>query len=423
MKLVIFFADMLRANRLFVDDETSTRDGLEKLLESVGGTFFSNCITPGPDTPRSTGIFFTGELPKVSGVNARSKWPGPYLEPHKTTLFSWALNNKVPIKIIDEKIQHSGLFFPQEVQMKARFFPGLDSLRASEEPGDALELEIIFIVSMTYHKVVDDRSAHKSSHRLGAELIASELEEVVSDLQLGPGDQLILYSDHGCKLSDDRFDEYNLMDRDRSQFVFFHSQFTEPKVTFDNSLFSMVDLHAIISGLIKSLALTGRAGANGTLELPEAREMVHVEDHEDYSTKIGDVVRKWAVFSPDFEYFESLGKEPIIKLKVTNAQSALVNGVLKSQEYLKKYASGYADQNYQLHSLSQGFTKVSQEVMSSRAGHSNNSKNVRRFERLFWRLVTLPTSVVRRISPHIQAFSKRSSRVLSKSGSNQKLSA
>lgn len=414
---------MLRANRLLVNDEALTRDGLEKLLESIGGTLFSNCITPGPDTPRSTGMFFTGELPKVSGVNARSKWPGPYLEPDKTTLFSWALSKGIPIKIIDESINHSGLFFPQEVQIKAKFFPSLDSLRAAEEQGDALELEIIFIVSMTYHKVVDDRSAHKSSHRLGAELIASELEEVVSDLQLGPGDQLILYSDHGCKLSDDSFDEDSLTDRDRSQFVFFHSQFTEPKVTSDNTLFSMVDLHFIISGLIKSLVLTGGAGANGMLELPEAREMVHVEDHEAYSTKIGDVVRKWAVFSQDFEYFESLGKEPLVNLKVTNAGLALVDVVSRSQEYLKMNASGYADLKYQFETLAQGFTRVPQEKIESWEKRSTQPKVNIKFMRLFWRLVTLPTTLVRRLSPWVHGLLKQTPRVVSKSGSKQSLSA
>jgi len=201
--------------------------------------------------------------------------------------------------------------------------------------------------------------------------------------------------------------------------LFFHSQFTEPKVTSDNSLFSMVDLHVIISGLIQSLAPTGGAGANGTLELPEAREMVHVEDHEGYSTKIGDVVRKWAVFSPDFEYFESLGKELVIKLKVTNAQSALVNGVLQSQEYLKKYSSGYADLKYQFETLAQGFTRAPQEKIASWEKHSTQPKVNIKFKRLFWRLVTLPTALVRRLSPWVHALLQQTPRAVSKSGSNK----
>jgi len=419
MRLVIFFADMLRANRLFLDDEASTHDGLEGLLESVGGTFFSNCITPGPDTPRSTGIFFTGELPKVSGVNARSKWPGPYLEPLRTTLFSWALSKEIPIKIIDKSINHSGLFFPQEVQMKAEFFPSLDSLRAAEEQGNTGKLEIIFIVNKTYHEVVDDRYAHKSSHKPGAELIAAELQEVISDLQLGPGDQLILYSDHGCKLSDDSFDEYSLMDRDRSQFVFFHSQFTEPKVTFDNTLFSMVDLHLIISGLIQSLTFTGETGANGMLELPEAREMVHVEDHEAYSTKIGDVVRKWAVFSKDFEYFESLGKNPVVRFHVPNDQETWLNAVSLSQDYLSKYASNYSDLNFQFDSLANGISVIPEESLKFWQENSPLKESLRSPKRFLWRVATLHTSLTRKIYPRLLDFAKRPSRTVSKSGSRQ----
>ena len=230
---------------------------------------------------------------------------------------------------------------------------------------------------------------------------------------------MILYSDHGCKLSDDSFDEYSLTDRDRSQFVFFHSQFTEPKVTSDNTLFSMVDLYFIISGLIQSLTLTGEAGANGTLELPEAREMVHVEDHEAYSTKIGDVVRKWAVFSKDFEYFESLGKNPVVRFHVLSDQETWLNAVSLSQDYLSKYASNYSDMNFQFDSLANGISVIPEESLKFWQENSHLKESLRSPKRFLWRLATLHTSLTRRICPRLLRFAKRPSRTVSKSGSRQ----
>jgi len=421
MKLVIFFADMLRANLLFAENKASRRDDLEKLLESIGGTFFSNCITSGPDTPRSTGILFTGKTPKESGLQTRSKWPGPYLSPDQKTLFSWALSEKIPIKVVDKSIEHSGLFFPQELQMQASFFPDLDSLAMSEESHRSKDLKIFFITSDTYHDVVSHRHAHKSSHGAGSKLIAAELKEVISCLELAPGDQLILYSDHGCKLSNDKFDRYSLMDRDRSQVVFFHSQFKDPKLSMENSLFSMVDLHVIISGLIKNLALTGTAGKNGLLELPEARGMVHVEDHDTYSTKVGDLVRKWAVFSKGFEYYESLGKGPVVKFHAPTSQAGWLNAISLSQDHLSKHASNYAELKYDLDYLTVGFTKVPEEKLAfwrQLASSKNVGTNTKS---LFWRIVTLKKTFMRRISHHLKGFIRKPSRVVSKSGSKQRL--
>ena len=53
MKILTIFTDMVRANRLqLFQPSVKKKNLLDEYLENLGGTIFTNHITPGPDTPR-----------------------------------------------------------------------------------------------------------------------------------------------------------------------------------------------------------------------------------------------------------------------------------------------------------------------------------------------------------------------------------
>jgi hypothetical protein len=230
-------------------DFKDTRSPLEETLRGLGGAWFGNCITPAPDTPRSAAIFFSGELPAITGVNRRSKWPGPFL-PNRYGESIFGQITEGTLTIIDESLKHSQIFFPKAVQGAADFYPTLDEF-VEKADSKTNKDEIIFIVSKTYHKVVDSRYAHRSSHSKAVSLIDSELHDAIEQLSIGPGDKMILFSDHGCKLTSDEFDSLSRLNRDRSQVAFFATDFSAPdEFSIVENLLSMVNLHQLTRAFI-----------------------------------------------------------------------------------------------------------------------------------------------------------------------------
>lgn len=396
MRLVIFFADMLRSNLLF-SGSGPERDELERLLSNTGGTIFTNCISPAPDTPRSTGVFFTGKLPRENGMKSRSQWPGTTIDQASNTLFSDALKNNAKMSVIDQSIGHIQLFFPKEIVAKSKFFSSLDEFLCSTTVRSENSTEIIFIVSMSYHGVVGVRHGHKSAHKAGTREIEAELRNTIEGLRLGKGDHLVLFSDHGCKLSNDTYGDFDLLDRDRAQVVFFSTDFLDKSLSFDSRLLSMRDIHSSIKKFLAD-QLTPKAGQSSSVKdfVRKGRSIVHVEDHETYDTKIGDPVRKWAVYTKNFEYFETLQLGHKLVLN-PNSQISEAEAMSRSCKYLTENAADYTALKSQRDSL------TSREYPEFLGKHryletSPQSKPVSvRLTKPIWRLLTLKTSLLRRI--------------------------
>ena len=54
MKILVVFVDMIRPNRLsIINKRISPNTPLDEFLKKLGGTFYKNCFSQGPDTPRS----------------------------------------------------------------------------------------------------------------------------------------------------------------------------------------------------------------------------------------------------------------------------------------------------------------------------------------------------------------------------------
>ena len=87
MKILSIFWDMTRINLLNKYDSNNKVTDIDSFLDQIGGTLFTNCYTPAPDTPRSLACMQTGLYPFFNGCNSRVKWPKFFLEPSKKTVF------------------------------------------------------------------------------------------------------------------------------------------------------------------------------------------------------------------------------------------------------------------------------------------------------------------------------------------------
>ena len=79
---------MIKANRLSTFNDNITEDTpLDIAFKEIGGTIYTNCFSPGPDTPRGMSTYYTGVNPYKNGCNTRLKWPQYFLYKELNTIF------------------------------------------------------------------------------------------------------------------------------------------------------------------------------------------------------------------------------------------------------------------------------------------------------------------------------------------------
>ena len=111
MKILILFTDMIRPNRFsFVNDNINRISPFEKSIEKLGGTFYSNCFTEGPDTPRGLATFSTGMPPNKNGCDTRVKWPRYFLDKNLKTIYDLFLEKNYKISMFSNPNENTGMF-------------------------------------------------------------------------------------------------------------------------------------------------------------------------------------------------------------------------------------------------------------------------------------------------------------------------
>ena len=71
MKSLLIWVDMIRPNRLGIINPNVNETVFSSVLSDVGGVFYRNCFSPGPDTPRGMATFFTGMVPTKNGCESK----------------------------------------------------------------------------------------------------------------------------------------------------------------------------------------------------------------------------------------------------------------------------------------------------------------------------------------------------------------
>ena len=384
---------------------------------------FTNCFTSAPDTPRSLSILFSGLNPRQSGMDSRSKWPGGQLALSDDTFFSIAIANRVRISIVDASLEHSSMLFPDSVKEAATFFPTVESLanETKNQVAIAGSRHLVFVVDKTYHQTVDLLSGHKSAAKKGETAVEKNFVNCLRQLGIGVGDSVFLLSDHGCKLSDDLVDTLSVMNRDRSQIFFYYTDFTSDVLQKFDSLYAMNDVHDTIRSAVESM-ISEENGVLGPLS-PRARELVHVEDHDSFDTRIGEPVRKWAVFSSKYEYYEALGEAPrYISLRTPEDRE---HHILEAQGYLESAASNYAEMHRQLaafQSVEPNFTKTKVSFWESRVEKRDfRHSKLDDLRKVYWRLAALPVALRRYLARKLSTNKIRSLPSLVRLGSGRRL--
>lgn len=87
MKILLAFFDMIRVDHIQMYNPQAEKTVFDTMFQKIGGTLFSKCYTPAPDTPRSLACLWSGYVPSNNGCDTRIKWPHFFMKEGISTIF------------------------------------------------------------------------------------------------------------------------------------------------------------------------------------------------------------------------------------------------------------------------------------------------------------------------------------------------
>lgn len=366
MKVLILFVDMLRPNRFGLYNHSKYND-IDNFLYSIGGTLYSNCFSPSPDTPRSMASFYTGLSPFENGCDARVKWPGKFLQEDQPTLFDFFLKNKYALDFFSNPNERQGGLFPPSISNLDIHNNDFDLFKFSKK----IKLKnnhLVFISIPDYHWALQDWGYTEKGERAAISETYNSINTVFKNLDKDDFDHIFLFSDHGFKFShQSRFEQWHqFLNRDRSNIFMFHRRKGDNKLTFNEKLCSIQDVAYTID------EISGKENKFSLFSDHERRHIV-IEDHFSIQPpKVNQNVDIWAVITREEEYVRSLEKGVLIKNNKVISEKAIpfYDEILKKESQFGKYYDEHM-KIFQYHELILAQTKF----MNGSARPENGKKH------------------------------------------------
>ena len=336
MKILIVFIDMVRVDHLNLYNEEAEEGYIDRFLRKLGGTIYTKCYTPGPDTPRSMACLQTGLFPYFNGCDTRIRWPKYFIKDGISTIWNHASKKGMDVNLCGNKNETITGFFNYKESERIKLYYELDDFL---KKGNFSDSSLSFVGTPDMHTAICDYYATDYAFRKGDEVVGLLFRNYITEDFVSQFDYTIIFSDHGYQTEDEHNkmkSPIELLDDGRNQlFMFIHKK-EDHGIKTDDRLASMTDLYATIESLIGCEEM--RQGYS-LLGKPK-REMLHVEDHQDFRVYPEIMIKQWRVISNTFD----------IRTDVKN--TIVSNGndvdVKKMDAYLRVYSPKYSDYVKQL---------------------------------------------------------------------------
>lgn len=317
MKILVLFCDMLRANLLRTfNSAIEKEESMDQWFRQLGGTVYANCYTPAPDTPRCLACFYTGLYPKHNGCRTRLQWPKYYLKEGIKTLFDVFLENNYHLVIRENEFRECVGPFPQNITNKN---PSIDIFHdlsgfvgALKHHWHTTDKIFAFASLSDYHMAMDDYGYNSWGNHFGQQHLANAWRMIFSEFQPDDFDYVLVLSDHGCKLHDELVRERPLLllNDDRCKIVMFLRQKGDQVLQYCHDITSIIDVLPTFRDILQVSQPPPVDGCS--LLSPQADRFVVLEDHKDFSPKIGGIHELWGIRTAQHSYLESLSDQVLL---------------------------------------------------------------------------------------------------------------
>jgi len=310
MKVLTIFIDMIRANRLSTFNSCVKVDTpLDTAFKELGGTVYTNCFTPGPDTPRGMSTYYTGINPYQNGCNTRLKWPEYFLNKDLNTIFDLFIEKDYKIDCFSSPRERDTGLFPEHIAEMNVHNIDLNMDKYLSE----LELKndhFLFISIPDYHWAFDDFGYSSKGEKKAYDVTKSVWDIVFKNLNKEDFDHIFIFSDHGFKFSVERKLEPKsyMLNEDRTNSIMLHRAKEQNDLVQNNKLCSLADLYSTYEDILnvkqtKSISLLSK----------KEHSFITLEDHIDFAPAINQNIELWALVNKEIIYIRELDKVTIIE--------------------------------------------------------------------------------------------------------------
>lgn len=335
MKILLVFIDMVRVDHLNVYNPSAKQTLLDSRIKKIGGTVYTRCYTPGPDTPRSMACMQTGLNPYFNGCDTRIKWPKYFVKDSISTIWDHAAQRGMKVNLCGNKNETvTGFFKYAEHDNIKMFYEPSDFINKGDFDSDNLS----FVGIPDMHTAIGDYSSTEYAFRKGDKVVDLFFNRFLTDEFIKRFDYTIIFSDHGFQLASERYrmkSTLELLDDSRNNLLMFVHKKDKVGIEYDSRIASMTDLYATIEDLIDGNDM--REGYS-LLQAPE-RTTVHIEDHQDFRVYPEVMVKQWRVISDKYDYRTDVSKHILTKGEkedIASATKYLEQNSPKYKEYVKQ---------------------------------------------------------------------------------------
>ncbi len=286
VKILMIFIDMLGGEYMNLSNPNFPETKLDGLMKKMGGCIYANCYTPAPDTPRSSACMWTGLYPRANGCNVRVKWPKYFLENKVDSIWNAFDRNDYTINVyINRSTEHVGLI-PSINGMHIYH----DSIYNFMENANTEGKSLNFIYLNDLHRILDNSNYSLEGYIEGNSFCTSMVKELLDYYGDDFFDFVMVYSDHGFRLSGEKRE--HLLDRDRVKTLMFTRSKGDRKLRIDTMLRSNLDVFPTlcdvccidISNSVIGISLYNQGGHDHLL----------MEDHDKFNSELGITIEHWA---------------------------------------------------------------------------------------------------------------------------------
>jgi len=341
MKILVVFIDMIRPNRLSTFNKNIKNDTpLDKSLKKLGGNYYTNCFSQGPDTPRGLSTFATGKTPYINGCTTRVKWPRYFLNKNLKTIYDLFVEKNYKMTFFSNPNERETGMFPENITNMDIFNNDydLDKYLSSTILEDN---HFVFVGLPDYHWSFDDNS-YTTHGEQKAYIDTQKSYDIIFDrFNKDEFDHIFVFSDHGFKFIHEfkREPKYLLLNEDRTNILMIHHKKGDKGINYDNKLCSIADIMPTMQDILKDKITDGIS-----LLSNNERDYIIIEDHLDFAPSVNQNIGLWSVVKKDIIYIRTLEQGYILNRNDKNIQEGIVEEydlILKKESSFINYIEEY----------------------------------------------------------------------------------